>query len=64
MNLKEFKKQIKDVDDSAVLCIPDLIAGEDGEVANLEVSYLTTPHGIYVDIDGNKIYNEDLVILW
>lgn len=64
MTLGEFRRKTKTMEDDTILCVPDLMLGNEGEVANLEVSYITEGCTKYIDVHGNKHYNMDIVTVW
>ena len=64
MTVKELKKVIETLDDSAVLCVPDMYVENNGEVSFIEVDYVTTPLAEYYNLRGVKQENEDLLVIW
>lgn len=64
MTVKELKKVIETLDDSAVLCVPDMYVENNGEVSFIEVDYVTTPFAEYYNLRGVKQKNEDLLVIW
>jgi hypothetical protein len=64
MTIKKLKEIINDLDDSAVLCVPDMYIENDGEVNFVEVDYVTTPCAPYINLRGIKQPNEDLLVIW
>ena len=64
MTVKELKKVIETLDDSAVLCVPDMYVDNNGEVSFIEVDYVTTPLAEYYNLRGVKQENEDLLVIW
>lgn len=65
MTKKELQKIIDELDDSAIICTPDMYISNDGEVSYVEVDYVTTPCAPYYDIRGfKKEENNDLLVIW
>jgi hypothetical protein len=65
MTVKELKLITDKLDDSTVVCVPDMYIGNNGEVSYLEIDYVTTPCSEYFNSVGKKISEiNDLLVIW